>query len=463
MAYLSNRLYNIASWNANGTLRKTKPEIEKFCDDYSIAILLIQETHLSASRSFNLRGYFIYRDDRTGRAGGGTAIAIRRSLPHTRLTTPPLNSIEATIVEIGTATGPIKFISAYRSPSSPLQADDLTTLLNPGSTTVLGGDINSKRLEWGCKTNTTAGNILYQFLEMRQDLTLQPPSGPTYLQNHLPFDILDFIIHSSTLHPTVPKPLNELNSDHLPIISALSIGAFPYTPFPSFSTKTEWKLFRDRIAHKIRPHKNPLRTPDEIDRVVEKIEFHIRSAYNINTTRIPKTNGREQLPSYIISLIQERRRAQRRFYASRDPVDKSIFQTTRRAVSQLLRAHREAEWSKFISKAEIKDRTDLWKIQKILKNPASPLTALNDNVNKTITYDPLRQAEIFATTLQRRFTPLPTHTYAIKNGHYLPVPDILPQNYEDCLFDNTTNDEDEDIPTFSEDQIREQIKKTKCQ
>ncbi|GFT14138.1 uncharacterized protein TNCV_1208961 [Trichonephila clavipes] len=63
-----------------------------FIDKHSPDLFLIQETHLRPEYSFNIPNYICYRNDRTGstRGWGGTAILIKRSIPHFHVPTLPL-------------------------------------------------------------------------------------------------------------------------------------------------------------------------------------------------------------------------------------------------------------------------------------------------------------------------------------------------------------------------------------
>ncbi|GFX37832.1 uncharacterized protein TNCV_3116801 [Trichonephila clavipes] len=61
-----------------------------FIDKHSPDLFLIQETHLRPEYSFNIPNYICYRNDRTGstRGWGGTAILIKRSIPHFHVPSP---------------------------------------------------------------------------------------------------------------------------------------------------------------------------------------------------------------------------------------------------------------------------------------------------------------------------------------------------------------------------------------
>jgi hypothetical protein len=62
---------------------------------------LVNETFLHADDPDpKIRGFTLYRTDRTNGAGGGTTIFVRRTLPHYPNALPALQNLEATAVTI---------------------------------------------------------------------------------------------------------------------------------------------------------------------------------------------------------------------------------------------------------------------------------------------------------------------------------------------------------------------------
>ncbi len=131
------------------------------------------------------------------------------------------------------------------------------------------------------------------------------------------------------------------------------------------------------------------------------------------------------MPSYILQLIQLRRKAQRKYYQSRDPADKAIFKKPEETFLKSLLITDQQNGKNFSLRQTLKIEK-IWKLQKTLKNPAPPITALIDQRNNLITYDPEKKAEIFASILQDRFTPNPTKTYVRTNFDFVQLPDTLP-------------------------------------
>ncbi|GJQ79034.1 hypothetical protein Trydic_g8736 [Trypoxylus dichotomus] len=92
-----------AFWNANGLSNK-KTELEEFIQRHQMDVLLIGETHLRANDRLSLRNFRVYRTDREGARGGGTAIMIKSSIDHYAGRELDLHNIEATNITVNLAT-----------------------------------------------------------------------------------------------------------------------------------------------------------------------------------------------------------------------------------------------------------------------------------------------------------------------------------------------------------------------
>ncbi|GFV85292.1 probable RNA-directed DNA polymerase from transposon X-element [Trichonephila clavipes] len=97
--------------------------IEASCN-HSPDLILIQETHLRPSHNINIAHYTCYRNDRptssdNNRAFGGTLILVKNAINHYSLSTPPMQTIEATIVILTPFDhDPISIVSVYIPPNS---------------------------------------------------------------------------------------------------------------------------------------------------------------------------------------------------------------------------------------------------------------------------------------------------------------------------------------------------------
>ncbi|GFX64134.1 hypothetical protein TNCV_2090321 [Trichonephila clavipes] len=153
---------SLCSWNANGLLKR-RIEFRIFIEKHSPDIILIQETHLRPSHSFNIANYRCYRNDRIteAHAAGGTLILIKNNIKHYHLPTPALQAIEATIVIINLPNhNPISIVSCYIPPNSDTNivfTIDLENLIQTSSDCIIFGDLNATHSAWNCTHNPTRG------------------------------------------------------------------------------------------------------------------------------------------------------------------------------------------------------------------------------------------------------------------------------------------------------------------
>jgi exonuclease III len=95
---MENRVFRplkVFAFNVNGIGRQSH-EVSKQLQDLHIDMALFSETHLKPHERFYIRNYHFYRTDRHPGRKGGTAVAVRRRIPHMHIHLPPLVSVEAT-------------------------------------------------------------------------------------------------------------------------------------------------------------------------------------------------------------------------------------------------------------------------------------------------------------------------------------------------------------------------------
>ncbi|KAH0811919.1 hypothetical protein GEV33_010872 [Tenebrio molitor] len=204
-----------AFFNAR-SLRTTRNELEVFADSHDLDVILVNETFLRADDPDpKIRGFTLYRTDRTNGAGGGTAIFVRRTLPHYPNALPALQSLEATAVTIETANGPLTLISCYHRPQDRLRENDITNILDTGASVIAAGDFNSKHLTWGSRETNRNGRILFDLADAT-DFLIEAPPEPTYYDSRA--DILDIALIKNVPFQIRLHVSLALNSDHMPVL-----------------------------------------------------------------------------------------------------------------------------------------------------------------------------------------------------------------------------------------------------
>jgi hypothetical protein len=112
-------------------------ELSKQLQDLHVDVALFSETHLKPYERF-------YRTDRHPGRKGGTAVAVRRGVPHNYVELSPLVSLEATGVCIPIGNSEVLPVSVYISPGRAWRDTDITELLSFRWKSILAGDLNAK-------------------------------------------------------------------------------------------------------------------------------------------------------------------------------------------------------------------------------------------------------------------------------------------------------------------------------
>jgi endonuclease/exonuclease/phosphatase family metal-dependent hydrolase len=268
-------------------------------------IACITETHLKNTDPFKLNGFNIYRTDRNStHSSGGVAILIKKNIKHYQSTLSNITNIEATAIIISTERHDIKIISAYNPPNKKILQEDIS-LLFQGMPTILLGDLNSKHQTWGCQKTNPNGNKLHKFTS-EQRIIISPPAEPTFQRSGRLTDILDIALISNLpidLHHVV---LNELDSDHVPVISTLNEQIKAKNPIPKLiNAPINWEAFRKNLDEKLNNHKR-YSDPDDINKSIVHLTDTIKIAVTQaqikkHTTTLQPTNS---LPNAVQNLIK---------------------------------------------------------------------------------------------------------------------------------------------------------------
>jgi exonuclease III len=92
MASRVHRPLKIIAFNANGIARKCH-ELSKQLQDLRVDVSLFSETYPKTHERFFITNYHVYRTNRYPGRKGGTAVTVRKGIPHNHV---DLVSVEAT-------------------------------------------------------------------------------------------------------------------------------------------------------------------------------------------------------------------------------------------------------------------------------------------------------------------------------------------------------------------------------
>jgi hypothetical protein len=129
MASRVHRPLKVIAYNANGIGRQ-RYELSKQLQDLHLDVALFSETHLKPHVRFHIPNYNFYRIDRHPGMKVGTAVAVRKGIPHNHVDLTPLNSIGATGICIPIGNNEILPAAVYRSLGRAWSDADITELLS---------------------------------------------------------------------------------------------------------------------------------------------------------------------------------------------------------------------------------------------------------------------------------------------------------------------------------------------
>ncbi|CAD6232618.1 GSCOCG00006977001-RA-CDS, partial [Cotesia congregata] len=324
----------------------------EFIRQESIDIMLINETKFNKnSKLTKFLGYNFIRQDRPDSInGGGLLIIVNNTIKFSELPTKQLNTIEALGIKLANN---IEIYSVYVRPkntgkTNKIDPNELKQLMI-NSRTILLGDFNAKHTDWHCSIKNTNGNILTNLTD----------------NNH--FEIL--APDRYTLYPTnggKPKTINDLDSDHLPLILTLN-----QTNTIKLDTKTvlnykkaNWQQFREIINDSIIINSN-INSKEKIDKCIKNLTNTINDAISIAIPEIEITAKIKPLPDHIILLIKNRNKLRRQYQRTGNKLIKIQKETLAQNIKQLITEHRNDQWDKKLQNLKVSDNS-IWQTAKAL-------------------------------------------------------------------------------------------------
>jgi exonuclease III len=242
---------SIIQWNCRGV----KPNYEEIksllCDHCPIAVCL-QETFLKDTDNISFKGYDFYSitsvSQRDGRAIGGSAILVKKGIPHECIT---LNSnLQAVAVNISLHKM-INFCSIYIPSSHTVTTQELDNLFNQlPSACILLGDFNAHNDIWGCSDINGSGQAVEDFIG-RHGLCLLNDKSNTYLHPATgSFSAIDLTLCSPTVFMDLQWSVgkDQCGSDHFPIFVEVNSPDIENKNPKWLLHKADWTRFQELSA-----------------------------------------------------------------------------------------------------------------------------------------------------------------------------------------------------------------------
>lgn len=385
----------VLSWNAH-SIKPKYPELTRFLDHSPHDIILISETWLKETESFDITGFNCYRIDRPY---GGVAILINIKIPHSHLTKISVPFAEAISIKVRDTSGEFSITSLYCSPAaSRTQAHSFfSRVLAINGSSIIAGDFNAKHQAWNNSTFCRKGADLLKLSHSR-NYKIHSPDGPTLFPPIGNPSVVDFVISKMHIGVSNPKSQNVLSSDHLPIsFSIQSNFSSPSNSKILNYRKANWKLFRSVLDAEVIDIKTSfpvLDTKEKIDDCIKLLTSKINFA---SLKSIPKKSPykfRYKFSLEIHNLTRYRNWHRNIFSRTLDPFHKSVVNQLNRLIKIQSSKLNQSAFSDRIANL-IPNDGSLFNFTKALKRKKSNIPPLL-TTSGGLAYSELEKAEALA-------------------------------------------------------------------
>jgi hypothetical protein len=134
---------------------------------------------LKPQERFIISNYHFYRTDHYPGRKGGTAVAVRKDIPHNHIDLPPLVSVEQTGVCIPIGNSEVLLAAVYKSPGRAWSDADIIELLSFRRKSILAGDLNAKHPCWNSAISNSSDEKLLHLCDINQ-FEISAPQCPTH-------------------------------------------------------------------------------------------------------------------------------------------------------------------------------------------------------------------------------------------------------------------------------------------
>ena len=315
---------NVNSIRAN----HRRHNLVKFLDNVKPDVIALSETRLNYRHIFNIENYALIRCDRESKEGGGTAIAVERSIPFTVVKLINLKTIETTVIKIKYQNKNLFIIGTYIPPKPTDKTQrtkhkiqhDLnqifkTLKLNETNNTyVLIGDLNSRHTRLGDSSINCNGSDLTNWIESNDiefRIRAVIASEPTFTSSNAYLDmaLIDHRLYTQNKNLTT----HEYESDHKAISLIINFKhemidkKLEHENAPILYKKTNWKKFQHTLNEKyntcIPDNKNL--TNDEIDEHITELQTRIKETIDEVSPRLKfKTSTHKYINNKLENLYK---------------------------------------------------------------------------------------------------------------------------------------------------------------
>lgn len=228
---------------------------------------------------------------------------------------------------------------------------------------IVAGDMNAKHPYWNCYQSNNNGRALKKYIDNKDYLLLyrdRPTFYPSNTKNRP--STIDLAIAKNIGNIKIDV-LNELDSDHLPILIDLNakIKTQKQREFLNYA-RADWSRFRNYVNNNFRMI-TQLKSTADINKAVDSLTKVIQEACKISIPKIKNKINTDVLDEDTITLIKIRNNLRRKFQRNKNPAAKCKLNRLSKLIKRNISIYRNTQWEKRLRKLTPKDNS-LWKLSK---------------------------------------------------------------------------------------------------
>ena len=236
---------------------------------------------------------------------------------------------------------------------------DLLTLLNTNTRTIIGTDLNARNTLWGNVKNNTNLAILSE-LSLLGSFTFEYPDSYTVIPHRG--------------NPSKPITIDDLNSDHFPILTEIDSSDPPTKRFNYY--QADWARFGQVIDLHIAS--TEVQTTSDIDEAIETLERAIKTAEKECIPEVIIRNKIIQLDTETKQLIGKRNMLRRQHQRTGNIIFKQQASFLSRLISFKVDEIRNRNFANHLEKLKPYSNA-FWKIAKVYAKQPRPIPPLTVN------------------------------------------------------------------------------------
>lgn len=165
---------------------------------------------------------------------------------------------------------------------------------------MLVGDLNARHTHWRNNRNNRRGNTLFDYVQ-HNFLELISTDTPSHFPaNNMRPTYIDLFVNKHLRNLSAPLPVDELSSDHIPIILKWQTNlTYEDQAYTYIYKNVDWRNFRS-LLNTSTTINNQISSPEELETEVQKITTNIQKARDKTASKVKIKHSEDRPMKYLI-------------------------------------------------------------------------------------------------------------------------------------------------------------------